>query len=53
MKSLPTELTNIRLIALMNSRVSVEGGGSIEGLSARLTFMRLIRCVNDFVTTEG
>lgn len=52
METLPTKFTHERLIPCMDSGMGVEGGGAIEGLTARVTFMGLLRCVNDFMTTE-
>lgn len=52
METFSAELANPRLEANVNANVSGQSGTSVEGFSARLTFMRLFGCVNNFMATE-
>ena len=52
-EALPAEFTDVRSISLVNPHVGVEGGASIEGLSAGRTLVRFFRSVNNFMSAQS
>jgi len=51
-KTFAAELTYKRLHPLVDSHVSVERRRPVKGLSTRATNVRLLRSVNDLVSTQ-
>jgi len=53
MKALATEFADVRSIPQMDSHVGIEGGAAVKSLAAGLTFVWLLRCVDDFVSAKS
>ena len=52
-KTFATIFTNERLVASVDSRMSVEGGAPIKSFTACIALMWFLSCVNDFMTTQS
>ena len=53
MESLAAVLTDEGFVAVVDPNVCIEGRAPIKGFPTSLTFMRLLGCVDDFMTAEG